>query len=293
MMVRFRKYLCVLGALAVVFATRSAFAQMNVAYVEVNNNALSNVGCYTLANNGTQFFNITMIFAANINGNNPNNPEIFFNPQVTKLLNETKQVKELQSKGIKVSLTLLGNHTNAGWSCVSQANAAKDFADRIADVAQKYGLDGIDIDDEYSTCSANETSMIMVAKALAGNPKFKGKVLSKALFNDKKLFQATSNDGKLAGFLNYGWEMTYGSPDARGRLQQYLSNGMSKSKLAIGLNPNIDPVLGAEMLTTDVKQNGFGGVMVFNVTRDSRSYLSAIARKEYNQDVKVDSICLR
>jgi GH18 family chitinase len=287
-----RKHLCVLGALAIVLAARSAFAQMNVAYVEVNDNALSNAGCYTLAGNKTPFFNMAMIFAANINGDDPNRPEVFFNPQVTRLLNETAQVKELQGKGVKVSLTLLGNHKNAGWSCVSQPNAAKDFADKIADVAQKYGLDGIDIDDEYSNCSANDASMIMIAKALVGNAKFKGKILSKALFNDTQLFQATSSDGKLADFLNYGWEMTYGAPSARSRLQPYLSNGMSKSKLAIGLDAG-GPVSGAEMLTTEVKQSGFAGVMVYNVSRKSGSYLSAIGRKEYNQGVNVDSVCLR
>lgn len=288
------KYLYVPGLLIVIFVTSSAFAQnlFNMAYVEVNDNALSNVGCYTLSSNKTPFFSMATIFAANINGDDPNDPRIFFNPQVSRLLNETHQVKDLQSKGIKVLLTLLGNHKNAGWSCITQPRAAKDFADRIADVAQKYGLDGIDIDDEYSKCAPNQTSMVMIAEALSNNPKFRGKILSKALFRDREFFQATYHNHKLADFLNYGWEMSYWSEDARARLNPYLGYGMPKTSLIIGVNTNNSPAVVAN-LTAYVKQNGLGGVMVFNVTRDSGSYLSQIANIEYNQVVNVDANCLR
>jgi len=277
-----------------VAGSNSAVAQnvLNVAYVEVNDNALSNAGCYKLSKANKPFFDIAAIFAANINGDDPNNPQIFFNRQVTQLLNETQQVKELQSKGIKVLLTLLGNHQNAGWSCIKQdqPNAAKVFADKIADVAQKYGLDGIDIDDEYSKCTPNPTSMIMIAEALANNPKFKGKILSKALFSDRDVFQGSYKNHKLADFLNYGWEMTYGNDNAAARLNPYLSYGMPKERLAIGVNASQGP---AEKLAAYAKQNGLGGVMVFNVTRNSGTYLSTIASIESNQSVNVDSACLR
>jgi hypothetical protein len=265
---------------------------LNVAYVEVNDNALSNVGCYKQSKTNKPFFDIAVIFAANINGSDPNAPQIFFNPQVDQLLNRTNQVKELQGKGIKVLLTLLGNHQNAGWSCVrqDQPNAAKAFADRIADVVQKYGLDGIDIDDEYSKCSPNSTSMIMIAEALTGNAQFKGKILSKALFTDQNVFQANYKGRKLAEFLNYGWEMTYGNDNAASRLSPYLGYGMSKERLAIGVNPGLGA---ADRLATYARQNGLGGVMVFNVTKSSAAYLSTIARVQSGQSVNADAACLR
>jgi hypothetical protein len=292
---RHRKYLPVFIWLIVIFATNSASAQnpVNIAYVEVNSNALSNVGCYTLEKNKTKFFDIATIFAANISGDDPNDPQIFFNPQVSHLLNETQQVKDLQSKGIKVLLTLLGNHQKAGWSGISQPNAAKGFADRLADMVQKYGLDGIDIDDEYSRYAATyPRSIVMIAEALVSNPKFKGKILSKALFRDREVFQATYNNHKLADFLNYGWEMTYGYQNVRARLNPYLDYGMSMSTLTIGVSTNNNPDVGGR-LTAAVKQNGFGGVMVYNVTRNSASYLSQIASIEYDQGVNVDIDCLR
>src|SRR5205809_2179350 len=58
-----------------------------VCYVEVNNNDIRNVGNYTLST-GQQLFDIAIIFAANINYNTTTQKaELYFNPQVTNVLN--------------------------------------------------------------------------------------------------------------------------------------------------------------------------------------------------------------
>jgi hypothetical protein len=289
-----RGHRCALVSLIFLFATGAAQAQQvfNTAYVEVNDNALANAGCYLLSNDRVPFFDMAAIFAANINGDDPNDPQIHFNPQVSHLLNQTRQVEELQSKGIKVVLTLLGNHQNAGWSCITQPGAADKFAARIAGVVQTYGLDGIDIDDEYSKCRSNSTSMLMIVDALARNPGFSGKILSKALFRDQDVFRATYNNRQLADFLDYGWEMSYGYPDLAARLQPYLNHGMSKDSLAIGISVRNPPAVGVTLADNAIR-NGIGGVMVYNVSRDSRAYLSEISRIEFGQDVVVAANCLR
>ncbi len=102
----------------------NAATPLNMSYVEVNSNALSNVGCYLRQSNHQPFFAMTSIFAANINGDDPNNPVIYFNPQVHALM-QTSQVKALQNQHIKVLMTLLGNHENAGWSCMRIKRARK------------------------------------------------------------------------------------------------------------------------------------------------------------------------
>lgn len=270
-----------------------AASPFNMAYVEVNDHELSNVGCFKRPTDNKPFFDIASIFAANINGADPNNPQIYFNPQVDRLLNRTSQVKDLQDKGIKVLLTLLGNHQRAGWSGINQPSAAIAFADRIADTVQEYGLDGIDIDDEYSRYdSVYPASMIMIAEALAQNPKFEGKLISKALFRDRDVFLASFNNQKLADFLSFGSEMSYDYADARARLNPYLQYGMTKSALAIGLNASSQPALGAR-LASEAMRNGYGGVMVYNVNRNSAAYLSEISKVEFGRAVNVEQNCLR
>ena len=51
----------------------------NIAYVEVNNDALSNISCYLLSSTAVTmksrpFFSTAVIFAANINAFDPKNP---------------------------------------------------------------------------------------------------------------------------------------------------------------------------------------------------------------------------
>ena len=186
----------------------------NVAYVDVNRNNFANVGCYTLPD-GTQLFDIACIFAANINDDN-GRPVLYFNPQVSAVLNESDDVKNLQALGIKVLLTVLGNHQNAGWSCFSDQATAADFANQLAECVEHYGLDGIDIDDEYSACETNDTSLIMVTYEM--RQAMPNKILSKALFDDIDYFQSSWHNVVLAETLTNGWEMSYGDPDGAGRL---------------------------------------------------------------------------
>ena len=91
-----------------------SYAFRNVAYVETNTNALSNVSCFVQSDTKKPFFDTAVIFAANIHGTDPNKPTIYLNPQDSKLLNDTKQISSLQKKGIKVLVTLLGDHQNSG-----------------------------------------------------------------------------------------------------------------------------------------------------------------------------------
>lgn len=213
----------------------------NMAYVELNDHQLINVACYERADDHKPFFNFASILAANINGEDPNHPVIYFNWQIDQLLNHTDQVAKLQAKGIKVLLSLLNNHQNAGWSCMTDENSINQFADDIVRMVNKYQLDGIDIDDEYSRCNTNNTSLIRIAAAIKNHPGFKGKILSKALFEDYYYFAAEYHGHKLADYLDYGWEMSYFYSDYEARMHTYLGYGMTPEKLALGLDTAMGP----------------------------------------------------
>ncbi|WP_083922680.1 glycosyl hydrolase family 18 protein [Microbulbifer variabilis] len=247
-----------------------------VAYIEVNSNNLGNAGCFT-ESDGSQLFDIAVIFAANINYDGQK-AVLHFNDQVSDLLNNNlSTVQDLQNKGTKVVLSVLGNHQNAGWSCFADEQSADDFAQQLKDAVDQYGLDGIDIDDEYSQCSQTYSdSLVKVTSAL--REKMPNKIISKALWSDTDAFQAEWNGKKLGDQLTYGWEMSYwlGS-SCTSRIQNYLNLGVDRSKLGVGASTVLNTASAASALASCNENNNLGGgTMIFNVTKDSSSYLSTV-----------------
>lgn len=149
----------------------------SVAYVEVNNNSMLNVGKYALANGGGNVFDVAVIFAANINYNTGTKAAtLYFNENVQRVLdNAATQIRPLQQKGIKVVLSVLGNHQGAGFANFPSQQAASTFAKQLSDTVTKYGLDGIDFDDEYAdygnngTGQPNASSFVYLVSALRAN----------------------------------------------------------------------------------------------------------------------------
>lgn len=116
-------------------------------YIEVNDTNPLNAGSYKLSN-GTSFFDIACIFAANIRGVN-GQPVLYFNENVSAIMaNPDKYIRPLQDKGIKVTMSILGDHTGLGVANMTNAQA-DNFAQQLADAVAQYGLD-VDFDDEYA-----------------------------------------------------------------------------------------------------------------------------------------------
>src|SRR5581483_6644060 len=128
----------------------------------------------------------------------------------------------------------------------------------------EYGLNGFDIDDEYSTGSPNDTSLIMVTTIMRSI--MPDTVISKALWSDASDFAATWNGRTLAGNLSYGAEMSYGGPPQY-RLPAYTSgqpaaNLLTPSQVSCGFwanQPSSDPSADVAWL----QQNGYAGFMIF------------------------------
>ncbi|BBH53765.1 glycosyl hydrolase family 18 protein [Fluviispira sanaruensis] len=281
--------------LFVSFASLSSITHANahlvMSYVEVNSNQLSNVGCFVRSDNNQPLIQMTSIFAANINGDNPNNPVIYFNPQVMNLLsNDYKQIEDLQKKGIKVLITLLGNHQNAGWACMTNTLSKIKFAKDIVKIVNKYKLDGVDIDDEYSNCSTNENSLADLAQLIKADPAFKNKILSKALFSDSFEF----SNHKLAKYLDFGWEMTYSSNNFAGRLNPYLNYGMKKENLLLGSWTNIN-YPSPSSVNQYTLNNNFAGIMIYDIKANSQNFLNSLVQTNTNNSLTINVLpnCLR
>ena len=128
-------------------------------YVETNDVNPLNAGDYKLPN-GKPYADIVEFFASNIHKRTVNGvvePTLYLNDKMTNLLENggaQKYVKGLQDKGIKVVLTVLGDWQGIG---VANMNATQttQFAKILAHAVEKYGLDGIGFDDEYSNYSSS------------------------------------------------------------------------------------------------------------------------------------------
>lgn len=124
---------------------------INTFYYEVNDTNILNAETLTIGDTGVPFVDIAIIFAANINWDSENNlPILHLNPNVDNVLvNREKYLKPLQDKGIKIVLDILPNHQGIGF-CNLTEQYAEFFAEQLVQCVDKFGLDGIDFDEEYA-----------------------------------------------------------------------------------------------------------------------------------------------
>jgi hypothetical protein len=267
------------AAPAATAATKSG--PTSIAYVEVNNDQLANVGRYQLAN-GANAFDVAIIFAANINWNG-SKAVLYNNDKVQATLDAAAtQIKPLQAKGIKVSLSILGNHQGAGIANFPTQAAAQDFASQVTATVTKYGLDGVDLDDEYADYGANGTpqpnqqSIGWLITALRAQ--MPSKLLS---FYDigPAGSSLSSSSSTIGSKLNYAWNPYYGSYSAPS------IPGLGKSALspaAVDIQNTAQST--AVSLAQRTVQDGYGVFMTYNLPGgDESAYVSAMTQKLYGQ----------
>ena len=119
-------------------------------WIEVNNtNPLNMLQFET--EDGRLLTDYVVLFAYNINYDREKGEVyVFSNPQCQYILDHYDEViKPLRERGVKVILSILGNHDESGLAQLSDLGA-RDFAQKVAAVVNGYGFDGINYDDEYS-----------------------------------------------------------------------------------------------------------------------------------------------
>lgn len=253
----------------------------SIAYVEVNNDQLANVGRYQLAN-GANAFDVAIIFAANINWNG-SKAVLYDNDKVQATLDAAAtQIKPLQAKGIKVSLSILGNHQGAGIANFPTQAAAADFASQVTATVTKYGLDGVDLDDEYSdygtngTPQPNQQSIGWLITALRAQ--MPGKLIS---FYDigPASSSLSSSSSTIGSKLDYAWNPYYGTYSAPS------IPGLGKAKLsAAAVDIQNTAQSTAVSLAQRTKADGYGVFMTYNLPDgDVSSYVSSMTQVLYGQ----------
>ncbi|NIY63951.1 endo-beta-N-acetylglucosaminidase H [Streptomyces malaysiensis] len=256
----------------------------SVAYVEVNNNSMRNVGKYTLANGGGNVFDVAVVFAANINYDTGTKAAyLHFNENVQRVLdNAATEIRPLQQKGIKVVLSVLGNHEGAGFANFPSQQAASAFAKQLSDTVAKYGLDGIDFDDEYAdygnngTGQPNDSSFVHLVTALREN--MPDKIIS--LYNIGPAASRLSYGGvDISSKFDYAWNPYYGT-------WQVPRVALPKSKLspaAVEIGRTSQST--AADLARRTVSEGYGVYLTYNLDGADRSAdVSAFTRELYGSD---------
>ncbi|MGW0668325.1 endo-beta-N-acetylglucosaminidase H [Streptomyces sp. NPDC002746] len=257
----------------------------SVAYVEVNNNSMLNVGKYTLADGGN-VFDVAVVFAANINYDTGTKAAyLHFNENVQRVLdNAATEIRPLQEKGIKVVLSVLGNHEGAGFANFPNQQAASAFATELSDTVAEYGLDGIDFDDEYAdygnngTGQPNDSSFVQLVTALRTD--MPDKIIS--LYNIGPAASRLSYDGvDVSSEFDYAWNPYYGS-------WQVPGIALPKSKLspaAVEIGGTSQSTV-ADLARRTVSE-GYGVYLTYNLDGTDRSAdVSAFTRELYGSDAR-------
>lgn len=258
---------------------------VSVAYVEVNNHSMLNVGKYTLAD-GANVFDVAVIFAANINYDTGTKAAyLHFNENVRRVLdNAATEIRPLQRKGIKVVLSVLGNHQGAGFANFPSQQAASAFAKQLSDTVAAYGLDGVDFDDEYAnygtngTGQPNDSSFVHLVTALRAN--MPDKIIS--LYNIGPAASRLSYGGvDISSKFDYAWNPYYGS-------WQVPRIALPKSKLspaAVEIGRTSQSTV-ADLARRTVSE-GYGVFLTYNLDGSDRSAdVSAFTRQLYGSDAR-------
>ncbi|WP_214415984.1 endo-beta-N-acetylglucosaminidase H [Sphaerisporangium fuscum] len=252
---------------------------ISVVYIEVNSESMTNAARYTLARGGAQVFDIAVIFAANINYDGTN-AYLYFNENVQRVLdNVATEVRPLQQKGIKVLLSILGNHQGAGFANFPSRQAADAFAQELADAVTTYGLDGIDFDDEYAEYGNNGTgqpnafSFVYLVSAL--RQKLPNKLIT--LYDiGPAADRLTYNGVSINNTFDYAWNPWYGTwsvpngPSSKSRLSPAAVSFTGTSSYT------------AANLAARTVREGYGVFLTYNLTAsNTASYISAFTNKLY------------
>lgn len=232
---------------------------------------LKDIAGYTLPNGNPQIL-VVSLFAGEFKGDSQhfNPPYITLPDSIQRVLN-SGDVAYLQSKGIKVTLSVVGSGS-MGWSCIPKP---QEFARWVkSEMVDRYHLDGIDIDDEYANCQGNPQQLVDAVKALRAE--MPNHIISKALWSDHAAFQST----KLADLLTFGCTMGYGDSieGLEDDANRYLQLGLPRSKLCVGVQAGPSGQSGMTSLQTTsavtqwAMDNHLLGMMLFSYSQDIQQF---------------------
>ncbi len=268
--------------------------------MEVNDtNPLNNLS-FTLKSNSKPLVDALIIFSANINYD----PEtgrvyIFNNENVQAILDHRDHyLKPLQDRGIKIILGLMGNHDRSGIANLAD-ETAKDFAKEVKAMCDAYHLDGIFVDDEYSSYEYSDITpgFVYPGKAAAARLCYEVKKAQPERWVVAYAYSTTNGlpsvDGVQSGeFVDYGLE-DYG-------IASDLTNsfpGMPKSNMGQYSQEFYQGRTASETNLRKMRDNGYLSHMIFSMDPNRANFESVqlpamqrMARAFYDDELAFDGV---
>lgn len=242
-----------------------------MAYVEINDNNPLIGKSYHLGTSASDpvFIDILNLFASNVHKDAAGYPTIYFNDKMAPMFEAVNTyVKPLQDAGMKVCLTVLGDWQGIGVANLNAAQADR-FADILVYIVNRYGLDGINFDDEYSNYPSTVSgSYSRIIKALRAkfDTKFGvgGKLIT--VFQWGAYSQIDATAGAMLDWADHG---SFGPAIFQ---SSSSISGMTNARWmpqAINLGSNYNALSLTTIKNNAVKSKNYGGIMCFNVRRAS------------------------
>lgn len=264
--------------------------------MEVNDtNPLNNL-CFTLKNSGKYLVDAVILFSSNINYNaETGKVYVFHNENVQHLLdNREKYLKPLKDHGMKVILSILGNHDRSGVANLGD-EAARAFALEIKAICDAYDLDGVFFDDEYSDYeNPVPPGFVRPSSAAASRLFYECKQAMPDKWTIAYAYASTSMlpsiEGQLSGtFVDYGLHDYRGSSDLSSNYP-----GMPKMNMGLYSQEFNRGYWASESDLKEMRANGYGSHMIFAMDPyrlNFSSQLSAMqkmARAFYDDELVFD-----
>lgn len=270
-----------------------------ISVIEVNDvNPLNTIG-FTLKDSGKQFFDIVVLFSANINYNSQTGRVyISRNENIQALLDQReKYIKPLQNRGMKVVLGILGNHDVAGISTL-EPGLAREFAKEVKNLCDAYELDGVFLDDEYTDYSGAASGEIPGFQAQS----YEG--ASRMAYEIRIAQPSRLLISYRYGALNKAVEIDGMQP---GQIFDYVCNDYGVSSNPVNSYPGLTISQAAtgswncsdykklipsqfawswRFNLKEIRQEGYGAMMIFNFTCDPNYSLTPKIIKDMNSTCK-------
>lgn len=263
--------------------------------LEVNNvNPLVTLN-YTLKKTGKYLFDAVVLFSSNINYSQKEDVVYLHNNENVEpiLLHADKYIKPLKEKGIKVLLSILGNHDCSG-ICNLGPERSKAFAQAIADTCAKYNLDGVFFDDEYSNYGTQGTAKGFVQNSYSAASRFIYDV-KQAIGPDRwtviyrwgGISSLVAVDGHNPGeYLDFVLSNNNVNTD-----QARFYPGITKAQQGVN-SISMNSPWSVESNMQFVRKQKYGALLVYNLTPYNSSYastqkpaLDAIAKTLYDDEI--------
>ncbi|MCS4227001.1 BT_3987 domain-containing protein [Sphingobacterium sp. BIGb0165] len=258
-----------------------------ISCMEVNDaNPLSNLSL-KLKNSDKYLIDMVILFSSNINYDEATGKvKVTHNPNVTHLLaNRAKYLKPLQDKGMKVILSILGNHDRSGVANLSDATA-KAYAQEIKAVCEAYHLDGVFFDDEYSAYQyppppgfvepSNKAAARLVYETKQAMP---NKLTMVYVYSSTGYFGGSSalEEAEAGQYVDYALHDYGQSYDLTSSFPGLPKSGwgMSSAEYARGYIPSTNAL-------NNIRAGGFGAHMIFALDPSRSNFNSTQTRALQN-----------